>query len=110
MTLRGVIEKHFGVKTSIRVNPITPTVATTATQLLRPNPNRLAWTLINLSAAAIYVGFTQDVGTSKGVYVSATGGVFGLLFSEDFVLCAYPIWAIVEADTATVYLVEVLAR
>lgn len=110
MNLQDVIERQFGVKTSIRVNPLVAQVETTKTQLLKPNPNRLAWTLINLGSTVMYVGFTQDVATTKGVLVSATGGVFGLLFSEDFTLCAFPVWAIADTSADACYLVEVLAR
>jgi len=109
MTLREVIDKQFGVKTGVKVNPLVTQVETTVTQLLKPNPNRLAWTLINLGANQVYVAFSNDVSSSKGVYVSATGGVFGLLFSEDFDLCAYPVWAIADTAAAACYLVEIFA-
>lgn len=109
MTLHDILEKQWGVKTDIRFNPLVAQVETTKTQLLKPNPNRLAWTLINLGANQIHVAFEQDVSNSKGVYVSATGGVFGLLFSEDFTLVTFPVWAIATSAAAAIYLVEVVA-
>jgi hypothetical protein len=105
--LKEVIERMYGVKTDMLVNPVTDTVLTTPTQLLKPNPNRLAWTLINLGSEAIYLSFTQDVATTKGIYVASGGGTMGLLFSEDFELVTFPIYAIGAAGGDKVYLVEV---
>lgn len=110
MTLKDLLEKQWGVKTEIHFNPLVSEVATSKTQLLKPNPNRLAWTLINLGATAIYVAFTQDVANTKGVYVSATGGVFGLIWNEDFDLVTFPIYGIAVTAADAVYLVEVVAQ
>lgn len=109
MNLRELINLKFEVKTDARINPLVAQVATTLTQLLTPNPNRLAWTLINLGANPLYVAFTPDVSTTKGVYVSATGGVFGLIFDEDFDLVAYPVYAIAVIAAAAIYLVEIIS-
>lgn len=109
MTLQELLEKQWGVKTDMRVNPIVAQVETTKTQLLKPNPNRLAWTLINLGDNQLHASFEPDVSNEKGVYVSATGGVFGLLWSEDFILVTYPVWAIATTAAAKVYLVEVVS-
>lgn len=108
MALKDVLERLYGVKTDIRVNPLVDQVQLTATSLLKPDPNRLAWTIINLGANPLYVAFSPDVSTTKGVYVSATGGVFGLIFSEDFSLVTYPIWAIANVAAGDIYLVEVV--
>lgn len=108
MTLKTVLERHYGVKTDIRINPLVSAVPTSVVQLLKPDPNRLAWTLINLGANHLFVGFAPDVASDKGVYVSATGGVFGLLFLEDFDLCAFPVYAIADTAECDIYLVEVV--
>jgi hypothetical protein len=109
MKLVEVLENMYGVRTDMRVNPITDTIATSATQLLRNNPNRLAWTLINLGSEAVYLSFTPDVGTTKGIYVASGGGTMGLLFSEDFELVTYPVYGIGAAGGDKIYLVEVIA-
>ena len=108
MPLKDLLERQYGVKTDTIINPLVVQVETTVTQLLKPNPNRLAWTLINLGANPVYAAFTPDVATTKGIYCSATGGVVGLLWSEDFELVCYPVWAIVESAAAAIYLVEVV--
>ena len=109
MTLQDLLEKQYGVKTDIRINPLVTQVQTTLTQLLKPDPNRLAWTLINLGSNALYVGFDEQTSTTRGVYVAATGGVFSLLFNEDFSLVAFPVYAITTVAAADIYLVEVIA-
>ena len=110
MTLQDLLETQYGIKTDIRINPLTSQIQTTATELLKPDPNRLAWTLINLGAQACYVAFTPDVATSKGVYVAATGGVFSLLWNEDFSLVCFPVYALTTVAAVDIYLVEVVAR
>lgn len=109
MTLQDLLERQWGIKTDIRINPLVTQVETTKTQLLIPNPNRLAWTLINLGANQLHAAFTPDVSNENGVYVSATGGVFGLIWNEDFTLVGFPVWAIATTAAAKVYLVEVIA-
>lgn len=107
MILKDVIERLYGVKTDMRVNPVASQIGATATQLLKNNPDRLAWTLINLGTEAVYLAFTPDVAATKGIYVAAGGGTMGLLFSEDFELVTYPIWGIGAVGSDNIYLVEV---
>ena len=109
MILQELLESQLGIKTDIRINPLTSQIGREATQLLIPNPNRLAWTLINLGKRAAYVSFTPDVGEGKGIYVAPTGGVLSLLWNEDFSLVCFPVYAVATEDVADIYLVEVLA-
>ena len=109
MKLQELIETQYGVKTDIKINPLASQIETTVTNLLKPDPNRLAWTLINLGATACYVAFTPDVSTTKGVYVAALGGVFSLLWNEDFSLVVFPVYGIAVDAANAIYLVEVLA-
>ena len=105
--LKDVIDRLYGVKTDMQVNPLVSQIGATPTQVLKNNPNRLAWTLINLGSEAVYLAFTPDVASTKGIYVAAGGGVMGLLFSEDFELVTYPMWGIGAVGGDNIYLVEV---
>lgn len=109
MKLVDVLEAMYGVKTAMQVNPVASEIGATPTELLKNNPNRLAWTLINLGTEAVYLAFTPDVAATKGIYVAAGGGTMGLLFSEDFELCTYPVWGIGAVGGDDIYLVEVVA-
>lgn len=106
--LKDVLERLYGVKTDMRVNPVVAQIGATPTQILLNNPNRLAWTLINLGGEAVYLAFTPDVATTKGIYVASGGGTMGLLFSEDFELVTYPVWGIGAVGSDNIYLVEVI--
>jgi len=108
MALKDVLERMYGVKTDMVVNPLAAQIETTPTPLLLNNPNRLAWTLINLGANHVMLAFTADVSLTKGIYVAQTGGIMGLLFSEDFELVTYPVWGIADTAAAGIYLVEVV--
>jgi hypothetical protein len=105
--LKEVIDRLYGVKTDMRINPVAAQVGATPTALLLNNPNRLAWTIINLGSEAIYIAFTPDVAATKGIYVASGGGTMGLIFSEDFELVTYPIWAVGAVGSDDVYLIEV---
>jgi hypothetical protein len=106
--LKEVIDRLYGVKTDMQVNPVAAQIGATATKLLLNNPNRLAWTLINLGTEAVYLAFTPDVAATKGIYVASGGGTMGLLFSEDFELVTWPIWGIGAVGSDDIYLVEVI--
>jgi hypothetical protein len=107
MALKDVLTRVYGVKTDMDVNPLlAATGLGVVVQLLQPNPNRLAWTLINLGAVPVYLAFTPNPGVANGIYTAALGGNTGLIYSEDFELVTYPLWAF-SAAVCDVYLVEV---
>jgi hypothetical protein len=107
MSLAKLIERDFGVKTDNRVNPLASQVATTVTQLLRPNPNRLAWSLVNLGANPIYIAIDPLPSSTHGIYVARNGGNVVFLWNEDFELVTYPLWGIADTAAADVYLIEI---
>lgn len=107
--LRDVIDSRFGVRTEAAVNREGDTVGTTQQTILAANPRRLAATIVNLGAAAIYLSPDSTVSASRGVRIAPSGGTFGLVFDEDFDLVAYPWVAIADAAGTPVFVVEVLA-
>jgi len=109
MTLKDLLEQQYKVKTRLVINPLGVTsVGITVSQLLPNNPNRLAWMLVNLSANDLYIAFERDVSVNKGIYLSPTGGSVKFLWSEDFELVGYEVYAIATGATSAIYLVEVV--
>jgi hypothetical protein len=109
MTLKDLLEKQFGVKTRVVINPMDVTaVGTSVTQILGNNPNRLAWMLVNLSPNDLYIAFERDVSVDKGIYLSPTGGTVKFLWNEDFELTGYEVWAVSTGADSAIYLVEVV--
>lgn len=107
MTLQDLLTKKFGVKTTHEINPVTDTVGTSTTKVLGNNPNRLAFTIINLSSNVVYLGFDRDVSSSKGIYLSPNGGSLSMLYDEDFNSVGYEVFG-KAADDSKIYLIEIV--
>lgn len=94
MALSRYVEKKFGVKT--RAYPIADPVSclTTVTVILPNNPDRLAYTHVNLGDTEEYVAWDRGVGADHGVYVAPNGGSFSLAADEDGELVGYELFGI----------------
>lgn len=106
MPLSSLIEREFGVKTGSRENPITDSVGITAARVLPNNPNRLGWILVNLSVNLLYLGFSPDVSSSKGIQVGSNGGMASMVYKEDFELAAQEVYAVAAGANSAIYVVE----
>lgn len=56
------------------VNPVTATVGTAATLMLREDAKRYSWGFVNLSATPMFLFFDGEVSTTRGIFVAANGG------------------------------------
>ncbi len=108
MAIATAFEALIGRPVQPNVNPITGTVATTATRILANNPNRVQWIAINLSANDGFVGFSGDVSSTKGIRLPANGGNVSLVYTEDFALLFVEVYAINLTATGTWYIVELV--
>lgn len=107
--LAHLIERQLGVATRHRVSDAGATVGVAATRILRQNPNRLAATLINLGAAAIYVAPLGAPSATRGIRLAPTGGSLVLRWEEDLDLLGYEWSAIADAAGTAYFLIEILA-
>jgi hypothetical protein len=98
--------KEFGFKTRVVENPVTNIVGTTAVKVLRQNPDRIGWLIQNLSPNTIYVAYSPDVSSTKGIQVAASGGVISSIISEDGEAVTYEMWAVATAANSAIYVVE----
>lgn len=99
--------KEFGFKTRAIENPVTASVGETPAVILRQNPDRIGWLIINLHAAnTLYLGYGPDVSSSKGIIVAAAGGVVTSKISEDGEAVGYEVWAKGSASGTTIYVIE----
>jgi len=99
--------QKFGFKTRLVINPVTPTVGTTATEILRNNPDRVYWLIVNLSAYDGYAGWDREVSATKGILVPANGGYASASVLEDGELVIYPVFAVNLTASGTWMIVEV---
>lgn len=108
MTLQDLLQKEFGVKTIAKINPIISSIGTDIKRVLDNNPNRLAWTIINLSSNDLYLGFDNDVSSNKGVYVAANGGSASMLYRDDFDPTGWEIWGKASGAGSNIYVIEIV--
>jgi len=106
MSVTEYVEKELGFKTRAIENPVTNQVLTTATRILANNPDRFQWLLVNLSGYDIYVAFTREVSSSRGVLVPASGGYMTMHAREDGESVTYEVFAISPGGKAAIYVVE----
>jgi len=102
--------RELEAETAVQVNPVTDTVTTTATQILKNDPKRLFWMLINLGTEVIYVGWDRLVSSTRGVPVAANGGFIQLYWKEDAMLVYHDAYAIAAAGSPRIYLVSLVTR
>jgi len=100
-----LVEKELGAKVTEDVNPVTSTVTTAVTQILREDATRVAVIIINLGANDMIIGFDREVSASRGIRVGANGGHYTMYWKEDFTLCARAMWAVTVAGSTDIYVV-----
>jgi len=99
--------KRFGFPTRPVENPVAASVGTTAAEVLRNNPDRVAWLVVNLSANVVYVGFSGDVSSSKGIRLDPNGGYTSMSVEEDGEAVAYPVFAVATGADSAIYVLEI---
>lgn len=106
MGAREYTEKVFGFPTRVVENPVVASVDTTAILILRGNPDRIGWLIVNLSANTLYIGYGSDVSASKGIALGNGGGTASSKISDDGEAVAYEVWAVATGAGSAVYVVE----
>jgi hypothetical protein len=101
---------HRARETFTRVNHLVSAVGSTPTLIVEAHPRRVAWSVINLGTAAMYVGFDSDVSASRGILVQGSGGFIGFTEIEDHKLPTLPAFAIVPGGTSPVYVIETIEK
>ena len=71
--LADFVRKKFGVDTQAIQDPVTSSCLTTATTLLRNNPDRLGWIVVNLGTTSMFCAWDRSVSATHGIYVGDTG-------------------------------------
>lgn len=107
MAARELSKARFLGPTRPVVNPVTGTVQTTVTQILKNNPDRVHALIVNLSPNPGYVGFDREVSATRGIPIAANGGFVILTIDEDGELVAQAVFAINTVLAGTYYIVEV---
>jgi len=100
------VEKELGFPTRAIENPVTDEVGTTPVEILRNNPDRFQWLVVNLSPNIVYLAFDKRVSTTRGIRLSANGGNASMHARDDGEAVTYPVWAISDVGINPIYVVE----
>jgi len=106
MSVAEYVEKELGFKTRAIENPVRDTVDTTPRIVLRLNPDRFQWLIVNLGTADIYIGFTSKVSSKRGIIIAADGGYASMHAREDGEAVTYEVWAVAKTGTQAIYVIE----
>jgi len=94
----------------VRENPVTAALGAVPAVWLQNNPRRIQVLLVNVGAAAIYVGLGGQVSAVNGIPVAGNGGNLQLLAVEDGELVRREWWGVCPAGAEAIYVAEVVRK
>lgn len=81
------------------------TVTSTASRLVKNDPERLELMIFNQSPTDIYIGLTPEVTSINGILIKGNGGGVIMNIREDMTLQSRAWFAVTVSGTADVYIV-----
>lgn len=97
-----LIARDFGGR--VAVEERTLTVTATVGEILRNDPERLGWLLVNTGSVDLEVAWTRPATGVDSIPIQANGGSLSINVREDFVLPTHSLLGRVSAGTTTVRL------
>ena len=107
--LAEYVEAKFGVRTDTRENPLVSSVGVSPERICRSEPDRLALMIFNLSVNEVYLGWFNDVSSTKCVLLPSNGGCATFIADEDLELVGREFWAAASAADSAIFVMEILA-
>jgi hypothetical protein len=86
----------------------TPSISTTAVQILTQNGDRLGFVVANTSTQTVTIGLSAAVTATAGIMLNAQTGVISVIVRDDFTLCSHEWWAIAGAGPQAIYVLEII--
>jgi hypothetical protein len=109
-TLIGLLNKMFGVHTSVRISAVPNQIGVATVSIARQNPNRIGMVISNLSANTVYIAPDNSVSPTHGIRLGPSGGTITLLWFEDFELCGYEWFGQASGAGSDLYVQEILTE
>jgi hypothetical protein len=109
-TRADLLRDRFGVDIGVNTDPVVAAVGVAALKVLNNNPNRLAFTLVNLGTGKVYLKPDNTVSIASGIVLTAGGGSVNLEWSTDYDLVGMEWWAIADLAATPILTIEVVAR
>jgi hypothetical protein len=99
--------KRFGAGLTLRERPQLPIAASSPTQVLLNDPNRVFWVILNLTPYYGVIAFNDAVTLSSGLMISGVGGYISSAVDEDGEIVTYPVWALSSVPAQMWYVLEI---
>jgi hypothetical protein len=100
---------YLSAKYGFKIAALPPrivSVGTTATEVLKSNPKRVMFQVINISSYDMYFSFLPNVSSTNGIPVVAYGGGVISRLEEDMEYTTFPAYMISPSGTGSVYILE----
>lgn len=104
--LSDLLQNLYGIKTFPQTNKKVDTVQDSITQIMSANPNRVSFLIVNLSANNMYISPSNDVSSTKGIYIAPNGGSISVQWDRDFELVSQPFFGIAGGADSDVFILE----
>lgn len=99
--------KRFGFPTRPVENPVRASIGTTSELVLKNNPDRVFFLVVNLSANVVYVALSKDVSATKGIRLDANGGFVSFSAEEDGEAVASDVYGVATGAASAIYVLEI---
>ncbi len=109
-TVRTLLEERLGVAVTARRNRATSSVGTTAGQVLRQDPSRIAFLFVNLGAFDVLITPLGAAASTNGVRLGANGGSASAQWDEDGEVVAWEWNGIAIGGASAVLILEFLVE
>lgn len=106
VTLSQMLVDLYGVKSTHHLSNSGFTVGVAITNIIKANPNRLSFLIVNLSGNALYISPRPDVSAVQGIYVAPNGGNIQLTWDKDFELVSQEYFAIASGANSQIFILE----
>lgn len=106
MNLQDFLIAYYGSTTSYIINRETTTVGVTQQLILRMNPQRASFTVVNNGANAMRILPDTSVSTTNGYYIAANGGFATVSWDVDLGLPMFEWYAIAAGAGNAVTIIE----
>ncbi len=108
--LSSLLRERFKVETREILNPAAAVLGAAALQVLFNHPDRLGFSIINLSANPVYIAPDDGVLATRGIRLDPNGGSLSMVWDEDFELVSHEWFGIAPAGASQIYVSEVIGK
>jgi hypothetical protein len=108
--LAKMISERFRRSVIPYENLTVSSIGTSAVQIMRQDPDRLGFVIINLSVSDIYIGSFRDVSATKGIKIPPSGGSAVALWDEDFETVGKEWFGVAGALSSALLITEYVAE